>query len=86
MGDCLMQIEGKTIVAVRYMTKKEMNEEYWQHSSHDGIIIELSDGSMIYPSCDPEGNGPGSLFGKDSKGTAYYIYPSNEDILYPSNS
>lgn len=69
-----MQIEGKTIIRVREMTKEEIEKEYWQHSPHSTIVIELSDGSMIYPSCDEEGNGPGALFGKDSSGTSYYIY------------
>jgi hypothetical protein len=69
-----MQIEGKTIVAVRSMTQQEIEAEYWQHSRVDATVIVLSDGSIIYPSCDPEGNGPGMLFGKDPSGNTYYIY------------
>lgn len=75
-----MQIEGKTIVAVRSMTKQEIESEYWQHSKHNAIVIELSDGSIIYPSCDEEGNGPGALFGKDELGISYCIFSSEGEI------
>jgi hypothetical protein len=58
---------GKRIVAIRAMTTNEMEAEDW---SREAVVIELDDGSTIYPSMDDEGNGPGALFGVDSKGQA----------------
>jgi hypothetical protein len=39
--------------------------------------LVLDDGSIIYPSQDEEGNGPGSFFAMDKElETAYYIFPN----------
>ena len=53
-------IIGRKIVALRNMTKAELEREGW-----DGLAtcIELDDGSVLYPSQVEEGNGPGCLFG-----------------------
>lgn len=63
-------IVGKKIVEVRPMTNQEMADQYWEET-HDGpaAVIVLDDGTLLYPSQDPEGNGPGALFGKDSEGS-----------------
>ena len=50
---------GKTIVRVRYTTENEMRDLYWDRS---GVVFELSDGTVVYPTQDDEGNGPGALF------------------------
>ena len=50
---------GKTIVRVRYITANEMRDLYWDRA---GVVFELSDGTIVYPSQDDEGNGPGALF------------------------
>jgi hypothetical protein len=50
---------GKKIVAVRYMTADEQEEHGWYHSA---IVIQLDDGTVIYPSQDDEGNDAGALF------------------------
>jgi len=63
---------GNKIVAVRPMTKAEMNEEYW-----DGpvaVVLVLDNGTKLYASCDDEGNRPGALFGKDENGKSF-SYP-----------
>lgn len=58
-------IEGLTITAVRHLTPEEMEAEGWEYNSQRPVIcLELSDGSLIYPSRDAEGNGPGELFGQ----------------------
>lgn len=61
---------GEKIVTVRTMTDKEMKNEGWQRNYHESFnptCFVLSDGSVIYPSRDFEGNGPGLFFGiKDS--------------------
>lgn len=62
---------GKTVKAVRPMTKKELNGEGWDGRA--GAVIEFDDGTLIYASRDEEGNGPGALFGaKDGKHFAFY--------------
>lgn len=57
---------GQTIVAIRTMTDSEMAKEGWTNVYRNGqnpTCIELSDSSVIYPSCDEEGNAPGMFFG-----------------------
>ena len=65
-------LEGRKIVKIREMTKKEANNEGWD-LSHDGCrVLELDDGIKLYASRDYEGNGPGALFFTD-KGKCYAI-------------
>ena len=60
---------GATVKAIRPMTSRELKAEGWSFSQwHIPTVIELSDGSILYPSQDEEGNGPGALFGVTSKG------------------
>lgn len=57
---------GQTITTVRTMTDSEMLEEGWERDHWSGInptCFVLSDGSILYPSRDEEGNGPGIFFG-----------------------
>ena len=57
--------EGLTIVKARAMTEFEMIKEGWDMKSHrPPLALVLSDESVLYPSCDEEGNGPGCVFGK----------------------
>lgn len=66
-------IQGLTIKSVRHLTPEEMEEEGWEHYTHKQVIcIELSDGTLLYPSRDAEGNGPGEIFGQ-SEGQAIMI-------------
>ena len=52
---------GRTIVGIRNMTPAEMNREYW--FGEPATVLVLDDGSVLYPSQDFEGNGPGAIFG-----------------------
>jgi hypothetical protein len=54
-------LAGRKIIAVRYMTAKEMEGLGWSRSA---LVLQLDNGTIIYPSQDDEGNGPGSLFGQ----------------------
>lgn len=58
---------GRKIVACRYLTKEEMEGLGWYERC---IVLQLDDGSVIYPSQDDEGNGPGALFGNTKDGDA----------------
>lgn len=53
---------GRTIVDVRYMTKDEMNDNYWGSRP---VVIKLDTGLEIYPASDDEGNDAGALFTTD---------------------
>lgn len=68
-----MGVIGSKIVNMRAMTKKEMKAEDW-----DGppcIALELDNGSILYPSRDEEGNGPGAMFGTGKDGS-FGLIPS----------
>jgi len=52
-------LEGRTIVAVRYMTDKEVKDLAFRRA---GIVLMLNDGTFIFPSMDDEGNDSGALF------------------------
>lgn len=53
---------GRTIVGVRPMDENELKKEWWS-GEYPPTVIVLNDGSLVYPSRDDEGNGPGALFG-----------------------
>lgn len=57
---------GTRVKKVRLMTKKEMNDMGWSPDHIDGkpIVIEFENGVRVFPSCDPEGNHAGCLFGE----------------------
>ena len=57
--DAAKLLLGRRIVTVRYLTIKEIKALGWLGSS---IVLQLDDGTAIYPSRDDEGNGPGALF------------------------
>lgn len=66
---------GLRVKEIRIMTDEEMEAEGWDHygSLSAPEIIIFEDGSKLYPSCDPEGNGPGCLFGMGPDGTPVYV-------------
>ena len=57
----MLEILGKKIKEVRCLTTDEVNKlEGWDEPC---IALVLEDNTLLYPSCDPEGNSPGCLFG-----------------------
>lgn len=56
---------GQTVENIREMTDEEMETEGWNpNTTHTRpAAIEFDDGAVVYASTDPEGNGPGALFG-----------------------
>jgi len=67
------ELTGRRIVGIRKMTEKEAAEEGWDISGHLASVIVLDDGTKIYASRDDEGNGIGTLFGRDKSGKAFYV-------------
>ena len=55
-------LEGKKIVKIREMTKKEAENEAWDLSHNGCRVLVLDNGIKLYASQDYEGNGPGALF------------------------
>lgn len=53
---------GRRIVAMRLMTTAEFAEIGWDWPGATAIVLVLDDGSIMFPSVDPEGNGPGMIF------------------------
>jgi hypothetical protein len=68
-------LKGKKIVAVRYMTEQEKEDHMWYYR---GLVIQLDDGSLIYPSADDEGNDAGAIFGQTNKGE-HLLFPVMRD-------
>lgn len=55
---------GARVTAVRPMTAAELEAECWStRIGGQPVAIDFDDGTTLYPACDPEGNGPGALFG-----------------------
>lgn len=68
-------LKGRTIKNVRYMEPNESDGLMWHSRS---IVLELDNGTLLYPSSDDEGNNAGTLFGnaKDKDGNP-------EDLTFP---
>lgn len=53
---------GKTIKAVRPLTKEECDSLAWDFAYEDyAVVVEFTDGTGFIPMADPEGNGAGFL-------------------------
>lgn len=53
---------GKTVKSVRPLTEEECEMFGWGYRSELAFLVEFTDGTVIVPSQDPEGNGAGHLF------------------------
>ena len=58
-------LKGKKVESVRYMTKAEAKAMGWYSRP---VVIQFTDGTLIFPSQDDEGNDGGAMFGQDPKG------------------
>lgn len=63
---------GRTITTVRYLTADEARGLGWYERP---LVLELDDGTLLFPSRDAEGNDGGSLFGQSLNG-APLTFPS----------
>jgi hypothetical protein len=73
----MSELIGRTIREVRPMTAAEQSGEGWEDASpwERPVVLVLDDGTRLYPARDPEGNGPGALFGVDPRGRAFTLHP-----------
>lgn len=70
MGPLLV---GQKLVAIRRMTRSELDREGWTNTYKTATALVFGNGTVIYASRDDEGNGPGMLFGLDGDGTGFYV-------------
>ena len=74
----MSELVGRTIREVRLMTPDELAAEAWDAGPGDcPVALVLDDGTKLYASRDPEGNGPGALFGVDANGESFGIAPGS---------
>jgi hypothetical protein len=71
-GHAARLLVGRKIAKVRYMSEVEAEDLGWHTRP---VVIELDDGTYLFPSQDDEGNGAGSIFGGN------YADPSGEFTL-----
>jgi hypothetical protein len=71
-------MKGLTVTEVRRMTEEEQAREGWDRSRHDPVVLVMEDGTTVYAARDPEGNGPGAMFGTDPDGELIHIVPADE--------
>ena len=65
---------GARVKDIRSMTESELQVEGWEAPYREGVTcVELEDGTVLYPSADGEGNGPGKLFGTTKEGQAFVL-------------
>jgi len=63
---------GKRIVMVRYMTEAEIKETGFYNV---GLVFELDDGTIFWPTSDNEGNNSGAIhYAKESDNN--YVLPN----------
>lgn len=70
----LKDLIGRKIMAIRPISKKELEAEGWDDRHSATCVLLLDNGTLLYPSQDDEGNGPGTLFAQDTEGTCYIVW------------
>lgn len=73
------EVVGQTIVDMRPMTDEEREVHGWGDgygSCEADVVLVLSNGVVLYPSRDEEGNGGGSLFAAGALGD-FYVYSAD---------
>jgi len=72
----MTDLENKTVSEVRQMTDAELEREGWDHyRGSTPTVLVFEDGTRVFPSKDPEGNGPGALFGISNDDQAFRFAP-----------
>jgi hypothetical protein len=71
-------VVGHTIIDARRMTQKEAEADGWcgLQDWQLPLVLILDDGTLLYPSADGEGNGPGAFFTRAADGTTFRLMPA----------
>jgi hypothetical protein len=67
-----MNLVGKKIVSVRYLSTEEAYAMGW---SNRPLVIQFDDDSIIYSSMDDEGNNGGAILGQSKDGKQQLAFP-----------
>lgn len=70
------RLVGRTIKLVRYLSAEETDALGWYCRP---LVIQLDDGSILFPSKDDEGNDGGALFGEPRDGDEEWVFPVLHD-------
>ena len=65
-------LAGCRIVEVRAMSARELAAEGWDGDETVPVLV-LDNGTILFPSRDEEGNGPGALFGSTAQGKGFHV-------------
>lgn len=70
--ESFMQLIGKQVRAIRLLSDEEIEEMDWYQGGCPCWAIVFTDGTILVPSADPEGNGPG---------WGFVFSPDDEEVL-----
>ena len=74
MDDIISCLIGKSLAHVRLMTDREMEEMGWDADVQGRpTVLLFQGGTRLYAAQDPEGSGPGVLFGVDAGWTRFQL-------------
>ena len=73
MTDTQIALVGRSIVEVRAMSAREIEAEGWPLDETAPVLV-LDDGTILFPSRDEEGNGPGALFGATARKQGFRVF------------
>ena len=73
MTDTQVALAGRRIVEVRAMNKHELEAEGWP-PDETVPVLALDNGTLLFPSRDEEGNGPGALFGATASKQGFRVF------------
>ena len=68
----LAALTGRRIVEVRAMSARELAAEGWDGDETVPALV-LDNGTILFPSREEEGNGPGVLFGWTGHGEGFQV-------------
>jgi len=72
----MTDLVNQTVSEVRQMTDAELEREGWNHyRGSTPTVLVFEDGTKVFPSRDPEGNGPGAPFGISDDNQAFRFGP-----------
>lgn len=67
-------MKGKMVKTVRFLDDAELEREGWERKT---LAVEFTDGTLLFASCDDEGNDSGALFARKPDGTPIVLWPRN---------
>ena len=73
MTDTQVDLVGRRIVEVRAMSAPELEAEGWPPDETVPVLV-LDNGTLLFPSRDDEGNGPGALFGATARKQGFRVF------------